>query len=100
MRDFAIGRKIVVEGRDIGSVVFPETPYKFYLYADPAVRQTRRMREGQGEDIQKRDAMDRSRQQSPLKVPDGAILVDTSSLNIAEVVQAILANMRLAIVAG
>jgi len=100
MRDFAIGRKIVVQGRDIGSVVFPETPYKFYLYADPDVRQTRRRREGQGEDIQKRDAMDRSRQQSPLKIPDGAIVVDTSSLNIAEVVQAILANMRRAIVAG
>jgi len=100
MREFAAGGRMVVEGRDIGSVVFPETPYKFYLHADPAVRQTRRMREGQDENIQMRDAMDRSRQQSPLKVPDGAIVVDTSSLNIAEVVQAILANMRRAIVAG
>ena len=94
MREFAVGRQIVVEGRDIGSIVFPETPFKFYLHADPVVRQKRRLREGHGEDVEKRDAMDRSRQHSPLQVPDGAIVVDTSSLSVVGVVQLILARVR------
>ena len=91
MRDFAVGRQVVTEGRDIGSVVFPEARYKFFLYADPAVRQKRRIREGQEEDIAHRDALDRSRQESPLKAPDDAVMLDTSTLGISEVVHKILA---------
>ena len=94
MREFAASRHLVVEGRDIGSVVFPDARHKFYLHADLAVRQARRQREGHTEDIEKRDTLDRSRQQSPLKVPDAAVIVDTSTLAITEVVQAILANLR------
>ena len=94
MREFAASRHLVVEGRDIGSVVFPDARHKFYLHADLAVRQARRQREGHTEDIEKRDTLDRSRQQSPLKVPDAAVIVDTSTLAITEVVQAILVKLR------
>jgi cytidylate kinase len=93
MREFAAGRQMVVEGRDIGSVVFPEARYKFFLHADPAVRQKRRVREGHGEDVQKRDAMDRSRRHSPLQVPGGAIVVDTSKISVAEVVNLVIQNV-------
>jgi len=57
---------LVMEGRDIGTVVFPQTPYKFYIDADAAVRARRRNAQGETDVIQQRDAHDSQRKESPL----------------------------------
>lgn len=77
---------LIMEGRDIGSVVFPDAPHRFYLQADAATRQARREQEGQVDSIQQRDKMDAARKTAPLKVPEGAVLVDSSDMNLEEVV--------------
>lgn len=84
----------VIEGRDIGSVVFPDAVLKVYLTADPAVRAQRRAKEMTdldydevAADIARRDAADRGRVDSPLVEPDGAVSVDTSALGIDAVVE-------------
>lgn len=76
---------VVMEGRDIGSVVFPHTPYKFYLNATTEVRQSRRSDQGEVDVIAKRDAADSARKASPLIIADGARVVDVSDLSIEEV---------------
>lgn len=78
---------LVMEGRDIGSVVFPNAPWRFYLQADAATRQARREMEGQVDSIQQRDQIDASRKAAPLKIPEGAILIDTSDLSLEQVVE-------------
>lgn len=88
---------LVTEGRDQGSVVFPDAEHKFYLDATVDVRAARRHRELGGDlgavrgAIERRDAEDRSRPVSPLVQPEGAIVVDTSGLTVEEVVDRILA---------
>jgi cytidylate kinase len=86
----------VIEGRDIGSVVFPEAPFKFYLDASPEVR-ARRRADQTGEsydevlqDLRRRDRIDSTRAASPLVVPDGAMVIDTSNLSVEEVVETML----------
>jgi cytidylate kinase len=69
---------LVMEGRDIGSNVFPETEYKFYLDANLAERSKRREAEGVQEDLAKRDQRDSQRSAAPLMVPLGACVVNTS----------------------
>lgn len=91
---------IVVEGRDIGSVVLPNADLKVYLTADPAVRAQRRAAEGiDGLDaslaateaaLLTRDAQDSSRSVSPLTRADGAIEIDTTLLSFDEVVEAVV----------
>jgi cytidylate kinase len=83
-----------MEGRDIGSVVFPETPYKFYIDASPEVREARRRAEGIDDSIAKRDRIDSSRKVSPLVVSGDALVVDSSHLTAEEVVAAVLAAIR------
>ncbi|RKY49324.1 MAG: (d)CMP kinase, partial [Candidatus Neomarinimicrobiota bacterium] len=98
-----IGRKqdCVVDGRDIGTVVFPDADYKFFLVADIRVRAERRLKEQteKGEklslddvmhQIDMRDRMDSSRDQSPLKKADDAIEINTSDLTIDQQVQRII----------
>ncbi|HPA16839.1 MAG TPA: (d)CMP kinase [Verrucomicrobiae bacterium] len=80
---------LVMEGRDIGSVVFPNTPYKFYLDARPEVREARRHLQGEEDAINRRDNIDRSRAVAPLRVADDARVIDSSSLSIDEVVAAV-----------
>ena len=88
----------VVEGRDIGSVVFPETPHKFFLSARPEIRAERRHRElveaGKASsfdrvrrDIEDRDARDRSRSSSPLVCDETYTPIDTSELTPEEIVE-------------
>ena len=90
----------VVEGRDIGSVVFPDADVKVFLDASPEVRARRRSQQtGEGieevlADLNRRDRLDSTRQASPLTVPDGAVVVDTSELTFEEVVQRLLALIR------
>ena len=84
----------VIEGRDIGSVVFPDAVLKVYLTADPEVRARRRAKEMTdldydevAADIARRDAAARGRSDSPLVEPDGAVNVDTTELGIDDVVE-------------
>lgn len=69
---------VVMEGRDIGSVVFPETPYKIYIDADATVRAQRRVEMGEVDAVEERDREDSSRKTAPLTVPLGAAVLDTS----------------------
>jgi cytidylate kinase len=81
----------VIEGRDIGSVVFPEAVLKLYLTATPRVRAERRVAEAGGDideieaAIAARDHHDSTRADGPLTRPDGSIIVDTTGLGIDEV---------------
>lgn len=93
IRAHAQGRRTVVEGRDIGSAVFPETPYKFYIDAPPQVRQRRRRNQGQAEEIARRDLIDSTRSTDPLTIAPGATVIDSSTLDIEGVVGAMLARL-------
>lgn len=100
-RQVASRRGIVVEGRDIGTVVFPETPHKFFLTARPEVRARRRMRDHEAAgrqvsfddvlaDIQERDARDSNRPDSPLHFDDTYVVIDTSDVSIDQVVDQVV----------
>lgn len=91
------GGSAVVEGRDIGSVVFPDAPVKIYLDASSAVRATRRS-EQTGQELQsvlgeqeERDQFDSTREASPLVVSAGSTVIDTTDLDVEDVVEAIVA---------
>jgi cytidylate kinase len=81
---------LVMEGRDIGTVVFPESPHKFYLDAAPEIRRLRRSAQGIDDDVLGRDSRDRSRRDSPLRVAADARVIDTSRLGIDDVVRRIV----------
>ena len=101
-QEFAAGeKKIVTEGRDQGTIAFPDADIKFYLTAKPAERARRRQAELQTKgadgsietvetDITARDKSDQSRVAGPLKPADDAIIVDTTDLGIEEVVEKLL----------
>lgn len=94
-RRLAVGRDVVCEGRDIGSVVFPDADVKVYLDCDPGIRSGRRereLREGGmavkrrqvAANLNKRDRIDSGRRVAPLRRVADAVLVDTSMLMIEE----------------
>lgn len=85
---------LVVEGRDIGSIVFPETHYKFYVDASPEVRLRRRAAQGERDEIALRDHADFSRSVSPLVIAEDAHVIDTSHLTIEAVVNEIVARLK------
>src|SRR5205814_9848837 len=85
---------VVMEGRDIGSAVFPQTPFKFYIDASPEVRVQRRLAEGLRDEIAARDRADSSRAASPLVVAPDAAVIDTSSLTIDGVVNEIMRRLK------
>lgn len=87
-RDYLGEYDVVMEGRDIGSVVFPDTPFKLYVSASEEVRAARRAKEGESDEVAKRDAEDSNREASPLKVADGSIVIDSSDLTIDGTVDA------------
>jgi cytidylate kinase len=80
-------RGLVMEGRDIGSVIFPDADFRFFLHADPAERAKRRAKEGQTDSIAERDRLDSSRKASPLTCPAGAIDIDSTYLTLDQVVE-------------
>ena len=94
MRDYAHKYDLVMEGRDIGSVVVPETPYKFYIDASPEVRRQRRAAQGQRDEIATRDQADSSRPASPLIVAKDAEVIDTSNLTITGAVDDIMVRLK------
>jgi len=95
MRRYAEDRDVVMEGRDIGSVVFPETPYKFYIDASPEVRLRRRIAQGQRDQIASRDRADSSRRASPLIIAEDAHVIDSSDLTIVGVVGEIIGRLKM-----
>lgn len=105
-RSFAEGRNVVAEGRDIGTVVFPSAQVKVFLTADPRERARRRvLQRHEGEavsaaqvesevdetlrDLERRDALDSTRETAPLRPAHDAVHLDSSSFTIEEVVAAI-----------
>lgn len=95
----------VLEGRDIGSVVFPNADIKFFLTAEPEARARRRFNEDAQKgretsyeqtlaEINERDERDVSRADSPLLIPDDAVVIDTSELDLSEVFDQMLAKIN------
>jgi cytidylate kinase len=95
MRGYALDHDMVMEGRDIGSVVFPDTPYKFYIDASPDVRLRRRQAQGLRDQIAARDRADSSRRASPLIIAEDAHVIDSSNLTIEGVVGEIVGRLKL-----
>ncbi|HXG19374.1 MAG TPA: (d)CMP kinase [Methylomirabilota bacterium] len=106
-RELGAGGRVVMEGRDIGTVVFPEADVKFYLDASPEVRGRRRYTElqeqGVSADLQKtiqemteRDQRDRSRAYAPLQQAADAVLIDTTALSLKEVVETMVRTVQAA----
>lgn len=106
---FAETQQVVFEGRDLGTVVFPDAKLKVFLTADAAVRAERRFQEllakdpksveGRQlaqvmEDLMRRDALDSTREIAPLRCPPDAFIVDTTALCIDEVVEAIVTHYK------
>ena len=94
LRSLADGRSLIMEGRDIGSVVFPETPYKFYIDASEDVRLSRRRAQGEVDSLVSRDQQDSTRKTAPLKVAAEAHVIDTTALALEQVVAAVLATLQ------
>ena len=104
-RNAAIGRWIVMEGRDIGTVIFPDARIKFFVTATVEERARRRLAQG-GEvdddadlgavirEIRKRDEQDSQRKTAPLRQADDAILIDTTGMGIDEVVGRLAEHCR------
>lgn len=103
-RKMASGKKAILEGRDIATVVFPDAYKKFYLDASPEERIKRRYLEFKEknidipehevkDDITRRDEIDSTRQHSPLKKAADAIYIDTTGMTIDEVVNAVIAKV-------
>ena len=104
-RKFSESKNVILDGRDIGTVVFPNADVKIFLVADAKERANRRYKElvAKGENVRieeiyenilKRDEIDSTRKESPLKKADKAIEVDTTSKNIEEVKNEILNIVR------
>jgi CMP/dCMP kinase len=104
-RELAVGQNIVTEGRDQGTVVFPQAECKFYLFADPRERARRRLleMESQGQavtldelvaQIEDRDRRDAGRSVAPLKAAPDAIRIETSSLSIDEMIDLLERHVR------
>ena len=90
----------VMEGRDIGTVVFPEARLKVYLDANPEVRAARRSKEVSdlsyetvATDLARRDALDQNRTHDPLRTADDALIIDTSALTVDEIVDVIMNSL-------
>lgn len=101
----AAAKGCVLEGRDIGSVVFPNADVKFFLTAKPEARASRRFEEDKKKgristyeqtltEINERDQRDVSREDSPLTIADDAVVIDTSELDLTEVFEAMLASIE------
>jgi len=104
-RTAGVNGGIVAEGRDMGTVVFPDAEVKFYLDADEDERIARRFRElsaGCGElirgkvaaDLRQRDRQDKGRQAAPLRPHEKAIIIDTTKMSIPQVVEAMLTHIK------
>ena len=98
--------RVVAEGRDMGTVVFPEADVKIYLDASPETRARRRFKEHAGgdsaltlaetlADVMRRDRRDKEREVAPLRQAEDAVLIDSTALPVAAVVEQILREIDL-----
>ena len=103
LRNSAESNSIVVDGRDIGTVVFPDADFKFFLIAEPRIRAERRHKQIDDdsvkvdiieEEIKIRDKTDSTREIAPLRKADDAIKIDVSDLTIDEVFNKILQKIK------
>lgn len=108
LRDMKKLGNLIVEGRDIGSVVYPDSPYRFYLDADPEERARRRLLEDVAKgfadkdskdkvkaSLMNRDKIDSTRKTAPLRIPEGATRIDTTGMSIDQVVSTIIVGVKL-----
>ena len=90
---------LVVEGRDMGSVVFPDATLKIYLDADEQIRSSRRVEQSNNQettdDIAERDKRDLSRKNSPLVIPKGALILQNNTSTVDELVDEVIENLKL-----
>ena len=93
-REYNLAEPVVMEGRDIGTVVFPNTPYKYFVTASEEVRAARRAAQGLTDSIAERDRKDSARACAPLTMAEDAKLVDTSDMSIEQVVAHIAEDIR------
>lgn len=104
-REIGLKGRVVVEGRDTGTVIFPEAENKFFLDASPEERGRRRFEELKGKNpettlketidgIRTRDERDSTRQSAPLKRADDMIYIDTGSLTIEQVITKIMGSLK------
>lgn len=93
-REYNLTEPVVMEGRDIGTVVFPNTPFKYFVTASEEVRAARRAAQGLTDSIAERDRKDSARACAPLVKAEDATLVDTSDLTIEEVVAQVVADIK------
>lgn len=82
---------LIMDGRDIGSVIFPDADLRIFLTADPEARARRRAAEGIADSIAERDKLDSSRKAAPLACPEGATKIDSTDLTLEQVVEKISA---------
>ncbi|MEO6876658.1 MAG: (d)CMP kinase [Opitutaceae bacterium] len=87
-------RGLVMEGRDIGSVIFPQADFRFFLHAEAGERERRRAGQGLQDQIRERDRIDSSRKTSPLTCPDGATSINTTHVTLDQVVEQMAAAIR------
>lgn len=93
-REYNLSEPVVMEGRDIGTVVFPNTPFKYFVTASEEVRAARRAAQGLTDSIAERDRKDSARACAPLVMAEDATLVDTSDLTIEQVVAKVVADIK------
>ena len=104
-RDLACRQSVIMDGRDIGTVILPDAKVKIFLTASPEKRAARRCAElrEKGQDVtaegiladmERRDALDASRATAPLKQAEDAVLVDTSDLTLEQSIEAVLTVIR------
>ncbi len=93
-REYNSTEPVVMEGRDIGTVVFPNTRFKYFVTASEEVRAARRAAQGLTDAIAERDRKDSSRACAPLVMAEDATLVDTSELTIEQVVAKVVADIK------
>ena len=86
---------LIMEGRDIGSVVFPDSPHKIYIDASEEVRASRRGAQGHADQIAERDRLDKQRKNSPLVIPAGATVIDNSHITLDQAVEQVIATLKL-----
>ena len=105
-RQFQKPPGLVADGRDMGTVVFPDAPFKVFLTADPEERAKRRLKQLQVggntgnishtlAEVQKRDERDKNRAHSPLKPAKDALIIDTTNLTIDEVISKVMAIIEI-----
>jgi len=95
----SLSNGLIIEGRDMGSIVFPNADLKIYLDADIDVRSKRRLKQSNDsetkEDLLKRDDNDKNRAESPLVIPDDALYIDNTNINMDQVLYLVKEKLKL-----